>query len=1747
MKRFIVLILAIISLNVWGLDDMLSRKGSLDLETVRPLSCIQDLQLSIGPLGYTVVTPQMVLSDTFASYAPFEVRINDEDTDTIDCSAVNGTVMVTIIDTRNGNSCWSNIRVEDKLPPVINCINDTLPCYEDPFEVDYSIYATATDNCDDDVELWYAFFLNDLGCVDDDFVSYVELRWTAEDDQGITSQCVSRIFFERLDLDDTRFPGDTTVYCPILDSLEVGIPTIDSLPLNAALCDMFAYFLDDTIPGFCTGEYSIRRNWTAMDWCRNEMISQLQVITIRDTVPPVISCSDTIFLSTESSSCSALYEIPPVVAFDECGEDSLITYQIMIPGVGILAVGDTVELDTGYTDIILMATDDCGNTNTCVQVLCVVDDVAPVLFCLPDLTIYVDSMGMAPEMCVEDFDHKNHYFDNCGIDSILIAKMVDFCDSTMSNQFDFCVDFCCADVGEELMVVIKVIDISGNMNFCMINTEVLDTIPPVITRSPPDTSISCTVDYQDTTLTGGGVTAIDNCQGELVIKMIDSVDIDACLEGTVIRTFIACDPSGNADTAVQIITIFNNFVFDSTLIVWAQDTCVENCPPDSLPETIGSQTYVPGDSCGVVMVTYSDVDISDSNDVCLTIERTWMVTTMCGDTVMLDSVQIVTLKNQGNPILSGPPSDTTIIADPDSCGAFVTLPELVATDCSSGLVVTNDCSPTGAIFSMFLPVGVKTVNYMAIDACGNVSTFQTTITIVDNSGPTLICPPDTLVDCGTPTDTSVLGVPVAMDNCDSVMSVTLTFADTIQSGSCPQEMTIFRTWVATDINGNTASCLQTITIQDTLAPIISCPTDVTISCEESTMSSNTGIPTAVDNCDMALPAFVESDSIVGGRCAAEMTIYRTFSIEDDCGNSSACTQVITVIDTTAPMIDCPLDTVVECSDLTDPNVTGMPNVVDNCDPMPNVVFQDSIIPGMGQTFRTIRRTWIVEDQCGNQASCVQEIVVRDTTPPTLICPMDITVGCDTPLVDLSIFGLPDTSDNCTGIILTMDTIYDLDLCNVGTITRIFVAEDSVGNSSMCQQVITVELTDSLTEGDIIWPDSIVNIDACTGIEPDSASTGIPVIDSLNAGCFRVSFSYEDTIIYNCEMGICSTLTRKWTVIDSCQLDTLGNGMYCYTQEIRVIDTMPPMITGIMNDTVYLHPDSMCDAYFTIIADAEDCSGIKSITNNSRFGADTLRNASGRYPRGLTPVTFYAEDSCCNRDTQLIFIVVLDTIPPVISCRDVKKKIVGETGSGMATFCVSELIASAFDNCDSRIEINATFDPNDLSDTCVTYTCDSLVGGMLMRSLTVYLIDGSGNVSTCVSRVTVTDEDMVCSGFIVGGAVNNIHGVGIQATRVEVMNMDMIDMTNSSGLYEFDEIDGGQSYILEATKQDDILNGISTKDIILIQRHLMGKEEFDTPYEYLAADINASNSIQVSDMVRIRQLLLGHISDFRQVPDWYFVYDGYPWMDITQPLKEPDAFSYVIDSLITDMDINFIGVKPGDIDGSAQVTNLKDSETRTNSEIDVVYDLREPGNQIEMSVDIKEASGMLLNLDFALNKAMIDNVQVSGVSENTIDIVWDNVEGWIKVLWVDQYEQSESIKLIIQLSQKLHEVNHFFKNSGDGPISEWVRKDLESFDINISPSEGPTVKSDIEHLVVEQNRPNPFSGTSFIRYQVPVDDRVTFRVWDASGRTIISETFDVLAGAHEIELKSQQLGEGGVYYYQLIGNSGGGTRRMLVIE
>src|SRR5205814_7101784 len=106
----------------------------------------------------------------------------------------------------------------------------------------------------------------------------------------------------------------------------------------------------------------------------------------------------------------------------------------------------------------------------------------------------------------------------------------------------------------------------------------------------------------------------------------------------------------------------------------------------------------------------------------------------------------------------------------------------------------------------------------------------------------------------------------------------------------------------TDCSGNHASCSQTVVVQDTTLPTISCPAVLSpIQCPNTPVFPR---PTVSDTCD-ANPTITSNDVVTAGSCAGTYSVTRTWTVTDCSGNHASCSQTVVVEDTTLPTISCP--------------------------------------------------------------------------------------------------------------------------------------------------------------------------------------------------------------------------------------------------------------------------------------------------------------------------------------------------------------------------------------------------------------------------------------------------------------------------------------------------------------------------------------------------------------------------------------------------------------------------------------------------------------------------------------------------------------------------------------------------------------------------------------------------------------------------------------------------------------------------
>jgi len=229
--------------------------------------------------------------------------------------------------------------------------------------------------------------------------------------------------------------------------------------------------------------------------------------------------------------------------------------------------------------------------------------------------------------------------------------------------------------------------------------------------------------------------------------------------------------------------------------------------------------------------------------------------------------------------------------------------------------VTNIVKTSGSFVASSCPnAGTYTNTWTVTDACGNTSNVYTQIiTIIDNTAPTWTTLAGALnqtLQCSNAAGIAAAQAlfPIASDNCDANVTNIVKTAGAFVAGSCPEAGTYTNTWKVTDDCGNTsATYTQVITIIDNIAPTwTTAPNSLnqTLQCSNSSgIALAQGMfPVATDNCDASVTNIVKvPGAFVAGSCPEAGTYTNTWTVTDNCGNTSAVyTQIISIIDDTAP-------------------------------------------------------------------------------------------------------------------------------------------------------------------------------------------------------------------------------------------------------------------------------------------------------------------------------------------------------------------------------------------------------------------------------------------------------------------------------------------------------------------------------------------------------------------------------------------------------------------------------------------------------------------------------------------------------------------------------------------------------------------------------------------------------------------------------------------------------------------------------
>ena len=479
--------------------------------------------------------------------------------------------------------------------------------------------------------------------------------------------------------------------------------------------------------------------------------------------------------------------------------------------------------------------------------------------------------------------------------------------------------------------------------------------------------------------------------------------------------------------------------------------------------------------------------------------------------------------------------------------------------------VTGDCGAVSNSPSSgsFFAVGTHTITSSA--AGGGGCTFS--VKVLGTPAPTISCPAnktataeagseEATVSVGTPTFTAsgggtVVGVrsdgrPAVLDEDGNVVTPAIErpLTDPYPVGITGIE------WTVTDADGRTATCRQTVSVNtdgcgnDTTNPTITAPPDINV----SSGAGNTGCTVSLDDelghaetgDNSSCPVTVTITGIPAGNEFTPGTYTLTYTATDAAGNTATDTQIVTVTDSTAPIIKAPADATYTCpsevpaanpsqatrGDVFDNEGNLLPpgSPFDNCG-VPVVTVTETNNGGTGSATNPliITRTFRATDSAGLFSEDVQTITVADGIAPTLNVPADITVflPLNSTATSMAVTFAATGSDNCSGAVTINHSPAAGSTFNVGTTPVNVTATDAAGNQTRGSFNVTVLYN---------FNGFFAPVDNLPTLNLVNAGKAIPVKFSLSGdkGLNIFAAGYPTSVAVNCDGGAESEIEETLT-------------------------------------------------------------------------------------------------------------------------------------------------------------------------------------------------------------------------------------------------------------------------------------------------------------------------------------------------------------------------------------------------------------------------------------------------------------------------------------------------------------------------------------------------------------------------------------------------------------------------------------------
>jgi hypothetical protein len=505
--------------------------------------------------------------------------------------------------------------------------------------------------------------------------------------------------------------------------------------------------------------------------------------------------------------------------------------------------------------------------------------------------------------------------------------------------------------------------------------------------------------------------------------------------------------------------------------------------------------------------------------------------------------------------------------------------------------------------------------------------------------------------------------------------------------------------------------------------------------------------------------------------------------------------------------------------------------------------------------------------------------------------------------------------------------------------------------------------------------------------------------------------------------------------------------------------------------------------------------------------------------------------------------------------------------GQVTIWAKDFDASSFDDCTPSDSLLYSFS-GDSYQPSFTYTCDNVPAFGVELSVNIWVADNgtddncNGQISWnernkdfCTTTIVITDNAGVCDtvgSILYEGDILTEHEkeVGIVQVLLQKDDQPVYAMTTSHDGHFALVVpqEAGVRYEVVPSRNDQHRNGVSTLDLVRIQKHLLGKELFDSPYQYIAADASNNKQVSAIDLVEIRKLILGIFSEFPSNQSWRFVDASGGVSGQSHPWPFEEVITIQNDGL-SHSGMDFVAVKIGDVNNTVQAnaTQILPRDGRR-----VLKVKADAGN--------KAVIGETVNVTFTIPEALIgfqwtletSGLEYVGIHSEDIAIGDENVgnlgDGLVTMSWhqsdLDKSSGMNEIKIVMQF-KVLTEGNISDKLSLSGKItaSEAYTVSEEILDVKLDKN---SVEGGLD-FALYQNEPNPWTGVTMIRFDLPENGMVKLTLFDVTGKMIKVIEKPFKAGSHSISLNKKEITAQGVIYYRLDSGNYSATKKMIRIE